>query len=114
MRRRSAPLIGFNNNLHSNMRLTHFCGAPKHGDYNCCCSKATGLTSSSEECRRTRLEKVSTYSKTVCLASARVWKQERSTHSPLSVPKNDSETALSQQFPFRLILTVMCISESLA
>lgn len=37
------------------LRLTHFCGAPKQGDYNCCCSKAIGLTYSSEECRRTRL-----------------------------------------------------------
>jgi 4'-phosphopantetheinyl transferase len=40
--------------LHA-LRLTHFCGAPKQRDYNGCCSKATGLTYSSEECRRTRL-----------------------------------------------------------
>jgi len=72
------------------VRLTHFCGDPEHGDELFRCSKATGLTYSSEQCRRNRLEKHSTYSKTVCLASTRAEKHERSTHSPLSVPKNDS------------------------
>jgi hypothetical protein len=57
------------------MRLTRFCGNPKPSSEQLTCSEATGLTEPNEECRRTRVEKHSTSSTIVCLASLRVGKQ---------------------------------------